>query len=121
MSDVTAIGFVFLAIFFLTMIGTYIVIRRKLMRMRSVGALAAVINVASLMAYGFTNDEIGDELAIIGGFVVGLGFTGAMLTMAAFFQNNEPQALAAYDAMVRKQKTHQASAPTQDAPQNKQE
>jgi uncharacterized membrane protein YfcA len=101
MGNVNAIGAVFLAVFFISLVSIYIIIRRNLLDIKTAGVVSAILNVSTLVAFGLTSAEIGDDLAIFGGTVVGLAFTGAMLTMASFFQKNQPENLAAYDAMMK--------------------
>lgn len=105
MSDVSAPGAIFLTVFFLCLIGSYIIIRRNLIKLRVIGALSAVINCAALVAFGLSNEEIDEPLAITGGIVVGLAFTAAMLTMAAFFQNNQSSTVSAYDATYQQRQS----------------
>lgn len=104
MTEVTPVSAIFLAIFFFSLVGFYIIIRRNLMKMSVAGSLAAIINTTSLIIFGIIHEDIADTFAFFGGIVVGLGFTSAMLTMAAFFRNNEPKTLAAYDAMLVNQR-----------------
>jgi len=112
MGNVNAIGAIFLAVFFISLVGVYIIIRRNLLDIKTAGLVSAMLNVTTLVAYGLTSADIGDDLAIFGGVVVGLAFTGAMLTMASFFQKNQPEALAAYDAMMKqRQRSSPRSAP----------
>lgn len=99
MSNLTGLGFFFLIIFFVNLVGFYIVIRRQLMGLRDAGGLAVVISVGSAVAVGLSSENVDGVLAIIGGIVIGLLFSGAMITMATFFQNNQPETLAAYDSM----------------------
>lgn len=113
MGNVNAIGAVFLAIFFISLVGVYVLIRRDLLDIKTAGIVSSILNVTALVAFGLTSAEIGDDLAIFGGVVVGLAFTGAMLTMASFFQKNQPEKLAAYDAMM---KQRQGSAPRKASP-----
>lgn len=100
MAEVSGIGFLFLAIFFVSLIGFYASIRQGWLRLPIAGVLCAAITIVSLILFGLTGEDVNSDLAIIGGFGVGLTFTGMMVTMAAFFQNNEPGTLAAYDAML---------------------
>lgn len=101
MSNVSPVGAFFLFVFFLSLVGFYIIIRRKLMRLQVAGFMSGIINFVSLLAFGLSNEKIGDELAVLGAVIVGIGFTGAMLTMAAFFENNQSATLSAYDASLR--------------------
>lgn len=98
MSNITGLGIVFLFVFFASVVGFYIVIRRQLMPLRDSAGLATVINVGSAVAVGLSSENVDATLAVMGGIVVGLLFTGTMVTMATFFQNNQPENLAAYDA-----------------------
>ncbi|MCB9437050.1 MAG: hypothetical protein H6673_08690 [Anaerolineales bacterium] len=98
MDNLTSLGVIFLVIFFASLVGFYIVIRRQLMPLRDAGGLAMVINVGSAVAVGLSSDNVDGTLAIIGGMAIGALFTGAMIIMATFFQNNQPENLAAYDA-----------------------
>lgn len=119
MGSVTPIGSIFLAVFFISLVGVYVVIRRNLLDIKTAGMISAILNVTALVAFGLTSGEVGDDLAIFGGVVVGLAFTGAMLTMAAFFQNNQPETLAAYDAMM-KQRQRSGSPKSPPSPPNDQ-
>lgn len=102
MAEVSGIGVLFLVIFFFSLIGFYVAIRRGLMKLSTAGVMCGAITIVSLVLFGLTNDSVDDNLALVGGFGVGLTFTGMMVTMAAFFQNNQPSTLAAYDAMMSK-------------------
>jgi hypothetical protein len=95
----SAISAVFIFIFFATLITSYIIIRRGLMKFSTAGWIATVINVVVLTGFGITREDVELWLALIGGAVVGIAITGTMLSMAAFFKSNQPQNLAAYDAM----------------------
>lgn len=101
MSDVSAVGAFFLAVFFLSLVGFYVAIRRELLTPLSAGALCAVISSVSLVMFGVIDDGIDDGLALTGGLLVGLIFTGMMVTMASYFRNNQPETLRAYEAMLK--------------------
>lgn len=98
MDNLTGLGVFFLVVFFASLVGFYIVIRRQLMPLRDAGGLALVINIGAAVAVGLSSDNVDGTLAIVGGIAIGALFTGAMITMATFFQNNQPENLAAYDA-----------------------
>ncbi len=102
MAEVSGIGILFLAIFFFSLIGFYVAIRQRLLNLAPAAILCSATTIVALILFGLTNDGVDDNLALVGGFGVGLAFTGMMITMAAFFQNNEPASLAAYDAMLAK-------------------
>jgi hypothetical protein len=99
------ISLFFLLIFGASLIGGYVAIRRQVTTLANAGLISAVINVIALIVVGLARDA-DPALSIIGGIVVGLGLTGAMVTMAAFFQNNQAETLAAYDA-ASKEKSRQ--------------
>lgn len=101
MSEVNGVGALFLALFFFSLLGFYITIRRGLLSTLSAGVLCAVTSVVSLAMFGIIDDSIDNGLAVTGSLVVGLTFTGMMVTMASFFQSNQPKNLKAYDAMLR--------------------
>ncbi len=104
MAEVSTIGAVFLAIFFLSLVGFYVAIRRKLLSTIAGGILCAVISSVTLVAFGILDDNIDDGLAVTGGLIVGLTFSGMMVTMAAYFLNNQPESLRAYEAMLQERK-----------------
>ena len=85
------LGIIFLVIFCLVLFGTYIVIRRGLLNLRTAGGLCAVGTVTALIAFGLAEDlQLLHALAV--GIVVGLIFSGAVVVMAAFFLANQPPA-----------------------------
>lgn len=87
-------GAIFLGLFGLTLFSAYIVIRRDLLNIRSTGLLCAAIASSSLFAFGVV-----EELQLLHSFVValvlGLGFSAAVIVMAAFFKNNQAPELEA--------------------------
>jgi hypothetical protein len=90
-----ALGLFFLMIFSITLIGSYIAIRRRLLSLWAAGLICAAVSFTSLFAYGMTEDlHILHSLAV--GIFVGLGFTGLTLVMAAFFLANQPSELEDY-------------------------
>lgn len=107
MSEVTAIGAVFLGIFWFSLLGFYVAIRRKLISVPSGGLLSAVISTVSLVLFGLTSDTIDDGLGVVGGVGVGIAFTGMMVVIASFFKNNQPETLQAYDDMVKQRTPEQ--------------
>lgn len=85
----SGLGILFLAVFALTLFGTYIGIRRNLLDIRTAGGLCGVITVSSLFAFGIAQDLSVIHtlvIALAGGFI----FTLAVVAMAAFFQANQP-------------------------------
>lgn len=98
------LGVLFLAIFVVTLVGAYVVIRMRLMQLMTAGWLAAIINFVTFVAYGLTRTD--NLLQIVtSAALVGFGITGAMVVMASFFLKNQPQNLAEYDAMVKKKES----------------
>lgn len=94
---------IFLLVFFASLVGGYVAIRRGLSSILNIGLISGGINVAALTIVGLGR-EADTALSVIGGIVVGLGLTVAMITMAAFFQNNQSSTtLAAFDAAAREQ------------------
>lgn len=100
-------GAIFLGLFGLTLFAAYIVIRRNLLNIRSTGLLCAAITSSALFAFGVVED-----LQLLHSFVValvlGLGFSGAVIVMAAFFKNNQAPELEA--ALARSGSEHKASS-----------
>ncbi|PJF44772.1 MAG: hypothetical protein CUN55_02335, partial [Phototrophicales bacterium] len=81
MAEVSGVGFVFLGIFFFSLIGFYVAIRRNLLKLSTAALLCSTTTIVSLILFGLTNDRVDDNLALVGGFGVGLAFTGMMITM----------------------------------------
>jgi|GEM_PF-2419526 len=82
-------GAICLAIFSIILSGSYITIRRGLLPFRSTAIVCASGTITALLGFGVAQ-ELSMEHTLAMAFVVGGMFSGAMLTMAAFFQNNEP-------------------------------
>ncbi len=82
---------IFLALFVLILAGSYIIVRRRLLPLRTVAVLCAVSSVSSIIAFGFAQD-LQPIHAILAGVVAGILFTSVLMMMAAFFQANQPPA-----------------------------
>lgn len=92
------LSIIFLVVFFASLVGGYVAIRRGLSTILNIGLISGAINVASLTIVGLGRDA-DTALSVLGGIVVGIGMTFAMVTMAAFFQNNQSSStIAAFDA-----------------------
>ncbi|MCQ3931441.1 MAG: hypothetical protein DPW16_13370 [Chloroflexi bacterium] len=101
------LSIIFLVVFFASLVGGYVAIRRNLSTIMNVGLISGAINVSSLTIVGLGRDA-DTALSVIGGIVVGIGLTVAMITMAAFFQNNQSSTtLAAFDASTKDQTKQQ--------------
>lgn len=101
------LSIIFLVVFFASLVGGYVAIRRNLSTIMNVGLISGAINVSSLTIVGLGRDA-DTALSVIGGIVVGIGLTVAMITMAAFFQNNQSSTtLAAFDAASKDQNRQQ--------------
>lgn len=101
------LSIIFLVVFFASLVGGYVAIRRNLSTIMNVGLISGAINVSSLTIVGLGRDA-DTALSVIGGIVVGIGLTFAMVTMAAFFQNNQSSAtIAAFDAASKDQNRQQ--------------
>ncbi len=90
-THVTPVSAAFLGIFFISLVGFYIAIRRKSVRPSLGGIMATIINTTTLVAFGIINPDIGNDWAILGGLLVGLIFSGAMVGLAVFFLQNEAE------------------------------
>ncbi|GIK65367.1 MAG: hypothetical protein BroJett018_31610 [Chloroflexota bacterium] len=101
------LSIIFLVVFFASLVGGYVAIRRNLSTIMNVGLISGAINVSSLTIVGLGRDA-DTALSVIGGIVVGIGLTVAMITMAAFFQNNQSSTtIAAFDAASKEKSNPQ--------------
>jgi hypothetical protein len=75
-------------IFFISMIASYIAIRRQWLRIRTIVMLSSIVNFVSLSAFTLTVTDNFLHIIFMGG-LVGLSLTGTMVIMALYFENNE--------------------------------
>lgn len=107
MAEVSTGGAVFLAMFFLSLLVFYIIIRRGFLSPMVAGGLCAAVNVVALIMFGFTQENLDDVLVIAAAVGIGLTFSAMMTVMAIFFKNNESETLRAYDAMLEQRRNDQ--------------
>lgn len=86
-----ALSIIFLAVFFLILFITYIIVRRGWLDLTTAGGLCAVVSIFALIGFGLSREPaLGLALAIPVALIIGLIFTGAIIAMAAFFRANAP-------------------------------
>ena len=85
-----AAGVVFLALFAITLAVLYIAVRRAWAPTLSLLLAGGVLNLAFVMAFAFTNENVYTAQAVLAGVVVGVGFSAAVVAIARFFRVNEP-------------------------------
>ncbi|NDJ78583.1 MAG: hypothetical protein GYB65_20225 [Chloroflexi bacterium] len=83
-------GYIFLALFGITLFAMYIAIRRELTRTLYIGGLGAGLSIVFVMLFALTQEKTSTLQAIVAGIVVGLGFAGAVVVIAVFFRTNQP-------------------------------
>ncbi|MFP4321043.1 MAG: hypothetical protein ACLFTK_01170 [Anaerolineales bacterium] len=91
----SGLGIIFLAVFMLALLGTYIGVRRELLALPVAGLVCAAMTVGALFGFGITQDLELLHSTLMAVFI-GLSFTGVILLMAAFFLANQPEELDAY-------------------------
>ncbi len=83
-------GFVFLALFAVTLFVLYIAIRRAWGQTLFNGAIGAILSTVFVMLYALTYENNSAAQAILAGLVVGLGFSVMVVIIAVFFRTNQP-------------------------------
>lgn len=84
-------GIGFLAMFALVQMGSYIGIRRGLLDLRTAGLLCGMGSIGAMIGFSLTQN-LAVEYALVTGIGIGAVFTIALMIMASFFQNNQPNA-----------------------------
>jgi hypothetical protein len=87
---VQPMGYLFLALFALTLFVMYIAIRRAWAPTLTIGGVGAILSVLFVILYALTNEKTSTEQAIFAGIVAGLGFAGTVVVIATFFRANQP-------------------------------
>lgn len=83
-------GFIFLGIFFITLITGYLAIRRGWVRFQTAAWIAITVNLIAGGGYALTEtDNLLHILCVAS--IAGLGLTGTMIIMAAYFERNMPR------------------------------
>lgn len=83
-------GFVFLALFAVTLFVLYIAVRRAWGQTLFNGAMGAILSTVFVMLYALTYENNSAAQAILAGLVVGLGFSVMVVIIAVFFRTNQP-------------------------------
>lgn len=83
-------GFVFLALFAVTLFGLYIAVRRAWGQTLYNGAMGAILSTVFVTLYALTYEKTSAAQAIFAGIVVGLGFSIMVVIIAVFFRANQP-------------------------------
>jgi hypothetical protein len=83
-------GFIFLALFAVTLFVLYIAIRRAWGQTLFNGAIGAILSTVFVMLYALTYEDNSAAQAILAGLVVGLGFSVMVVIIAMFFRSNQP-------------------------------
>lgn len=99
------LGYLFLALFALTLVGTYIAVRRGLAPTLYVAGAATILSIILIILYSLTVEDNTTAQALFAGVAGGVVFIGITAALASFFRANQPPAdleLASYSAQEQK-------------------
>ncbi len=98
------IGYVFLLLFLVTVVVTYIAVRRALGPTLYIGGASIILSIIFVVLYSLIVQENSAAQALFAGIVGGVVFDGTAIALATFFRTNQPLAdveLASYPAQER--------------------
>ena len=102
-------GYIFLALFAVTLFMLYIAVRRSWGPTLYLGGVGAILCTVFVILYSLVHEETSVAQAVFAGLVVGLGFSVTTVIIAAFFRTNQPGA----DVRIVSEHQHDQQPPEQ--------